>query len=593
LTAYTQQLFTEDDVDDDVVSALLAGKTQVTRRVEIYESDGVTPHKAGKNPRLVSGSVAVNQSSTARRTLDCVLDNSDGLLDHNPHGGFWYDKIIKVFRGVRYVNLKFKPKIGTLGFSWGTNNRTVSKYLARLGIVDYEVVQLDVTQSIPGDVDILVAWSNTANFSATIAQILLASYQQGFNILTVNNYATSATVPLIGTTQVRANSTVWNVTPRTDRDIPFTDRLPKAFTATGVNGETEPTSVSTGSVYAATATDGATTIYPVIFQRGAHGARWVHYHPTMTDNITPQSSYSRMMMLLGGIVDWLYSYGDERIWETQVGEFMLNNISQPRFPAQITISGVDYSKKLDLDKLSSPIAWEAGTDIDTIIKGLIIGAGVTKYRINTNRNDTAIKHSYDRDTPITDILEDLRKAYDFEWYFDRYGYFVAREPLDPTTSPISLELEGGIGGNLVDFDRQSDDSELRNKITVVGEDSKGNQAFVYTAENADPNNPASTKRIGIRSMTIVSKTITSTAGCKAHAQRELKRRGLEAYSVSFSAISFPWLEGGEIIHSKKLALDGYADRYLMTDFTVPLDLAPMDGNGKRLVIIVDQNDTGN
>jgi hypothetical protein len=83
--------------------AVLDAFTNVTRRLEVYEYDGTTLWAgAGLGSRIVEGSVSVDATRDERRTLDCVLDNTDGALRHDPYNGLWYDKVIKIWRGVKY-----------------------------------------------------------------------------------------------------------------------------------------------------------------------------------------------------------------------------------------------------------------------------------------------------------------------------------------------------------------------------------------------------------------------------------------------------------------------------------------------------------
>lgn len=90
---------------DEAIIALEAGLTRVVRRVEIYESDAITPWVPDNQPvypRLVDGNVTLDFNRNERRMLDLVLDNADGKLTSVDGEGFWYDKILKVYRGVRY-----------------------------------------------------------------------------------------------------------------------------------------------------------------------------------------------------------------------------------------------------------------------------------------------------------------------------------------------------------------------------------------------------------------------------------------------------------------------------------------------------------
>src|SRR3546814_8432582 len=102
-------------VSNDVVSAILSGQTAITRRVEIFESDGDTIWSDSQDtPRVIGGEVSVDGERDERRSLNNLqFDNSDGVLDHDPEG-FWYDKIIKAHRGIIYPNTKRSPAIAVM-----------------------------------------------------------------------------------------------------------------------------------------------------------------------------------------------------------------------------------------------------------------------------------------------------------------------------------------------------------------------------------------------------------------------------------------------------------------------------------------------
>lgn len=93
-------------------AAIASGISIITRRVEIYESDGLTPWGDGKS-RLVDGAISLDYSRDERRTLDLSLYNGDGALEPNDYRGFWYDKIIKTYRGVRYPIVPTAPHYST------------------------------------------------------------------------------------------------------------------------------------------------------------------------------------------------------------------------------------------------------------------------------------------------------------------------------------------------------------------------------------------------------------------------------------------------------------------------------------------------
>lgn len=82
----------------DPWSSFFGSTGQVYRRVDIYESDGTTPFAL--DVPVVEGSVTFDASRDERRSFDLTIDNESGLFTSDPNG-FWYDKVIKIFRGVR------------------------------------------------------------------------------------------------------------------------------------------------------------------------------------------------------------------------------------------------------------------------------------------------------------------------------------------------------------------------------------------------------------------------------------------------------------------------------------------------------------
>ncbi len=89
----------------EVITQLTSGLVRIQRRIEIYESDQETPFAIDNwDARLVEGSVSVDRDRSERRSLDCLLDNTDGALKNDPYEGFWYDKILKAYWGIKYYS---------------------------------------------------------------------------------------------------------------------------------------------------------------------------------------------------------------------------------------------------------------------------------------------------------------------------------------------------------------------------------------------------------------------------------------------------------------------------------------------------------
>lgn len=104
-TPETPALASQAIPSDEVIDALLAGIVLVRRRAEIYESDGTTPFDIEAwDGRLTGGEVTVDAFRDERRMCDLTFTNWDNALKLDPYNGFYYDKIIKVFWGIRYYS---------------------------------------------------------------------------------------------------------------------------------------------------------------------------------------------------------------------------------------------------------------------------------------------------------------------------------------------------------------------------------------------------------------------------------------------------------------------------------------------------------
>lgn len=89
-------------ITDEVIAAYNSSRKVVTRRIAFFESDGITPWRERETSRqAIEGTVSVDGSRDERRTISIKILNLNGVFDNKPDG-FWYDKIIKAYRGMRY-----------------------------------------------------------------------------------------------------------------------------------------------------------------------------------------------------------------------------------------------------------------------------------------------------------------------------------------------------------------------------------------------------------------------------------------------------------------------------------------------------------
>lgn len=373
---------------DEVIDALLAGIVLVRRRAEIYEPDGITPFDIDMwDARLTDGEVTVDAFRDEKRMCDLVLNNFDGALKLDPYNGFYYDKVIKVFWGIRY-------------------------------------------------------------------------------------YA-------------------------------------------------------------------------------------------------------------GGIL---------REWETQIGEFMIDSISEDYFPDAIKITGRDYSKKCIVSKLQNSVQFPQYTAIETIIRALASNAGVTKFALPFTGQGYARDAAFERGLERWKVIKELADSIGYEVYFTGDGYLTMRPYGDPIMSPLRwIFRPGKLDGTLVKYTRSTNDSRIKNHIVVVGAAITDLNGFTQTIQaeaiNNDPNSPTRVDRIGDRVDFYESDFITDTLQAQTIATQRLRVSALEEYQVDFDSVIIPWLDGGDIvdIHDDE-AGDYVPRRFLLTNFTFPLQLQAMSATARRVTM---------
>ncbi len=375
---------------DEVVDALLAGIVRVVRRVEIYESDGTTQWDDPYwNLRLVDGDITVDGFRDERRMIDLTLDNSDGALKLDPYDGFWYDKILKAFWGIRYFD----------------------------------------------------------------------------------------------------------------------------------------------------------------------------------------------------------SDGMEQIWETQIGEFMIDSLTEEYFPDIVKVTGRDYTKKCLLSKLKNSVQFPQYTSIETIIAALAANAGVTKIALPYTGQGYARDTVFERGTERWKVIKELADSIGYQVYFTGSGYLTMRPYGDPVMTPVSwIFRPGELDGTLVKYERSTNDSRIKNHVIVTGTSITTVEGITETifaeAINNDTGSPTRVDRLGDRVDFYESEYITSTGQAQAIADTRLRISSLEEYVINFSSVIIPWLDGGDIVDIvDDTATEYVPKRFLLASFNFPLGLAPMTGVARRVTIV--------
>lgn len=270
---------------------------------------------------------------------------------------------------------------------------------------------------------------------------------------------------------------------------------------------------------------------------------------------------------------------------TCLGEFMIDRLERSNFPDTVKITGRDFVKKLQLDKLTATTAYASGIAPEAHIRTIATNGGISKFNLSPTGKLTGTAYTFERNTERWKVIQDLATAYGQEIYFDNFGYLTMRPFVDPVTAPVSHTFLTGSAGNLVNFTKAAADGRLRNHVIVYG-DSTTNPLVYASAENTAVSSPTRIAKIGRRTHAYASKFIQNNTDAGVLASKMLKVMALEQYDIGIGAITAPWLEAGDAVEF--LDPNAAADqptRYMLASITIPLGLAPMSVTAKRVHLV--------
>lgn len=567
----------------EVVDAINDGRITSLRRTEFYQADGSTlwlPTEDEPISRLTGGSVNVDSSRDERRAGDFLFDNSDGALRPNSEDGLWYDKVIKAYRGVRYAVANKPPRIAIIHENAAGNAVALRTILYSLGFTDVDIKLSAATSEELTAYEIII--SHGASGAAAKTGLLNTLYQTGKKIMTTGNESTPTDVPLIATVASTAVS-AWGI-DHMAYDTPVNDGW--SAESQGSESGRIVTAVTASATAVAKYLDGATTHYTGIIEEHASGGRWFHY--------APHTFGTQAKILLDNALNWLWNYQPFKEWITQIGEFVIDNLSEDHFPHIAKVTCRDYTKRCLTSKLERITSFSAGTPIRDLILAVGANAGVSKFDLPQTDATLSERLDFDRGTERWRVMKGAADSANLELYFDPQGYLTMREYLDPAYSPVSQTFFTGAGGNLISWSRSVNDSRLYNHIVITGETSEENALpFFGEAINNEPNSPTNVDRIGDRPYFYTSSFFTSNEQCQDLARSWLKLKSLESYEISWGTLVYPWLEAGSIVEFLDPArLDNEPTRFLLDTLNISMELAPMGSTGKRVTFVEDSTLVG-
>lgn len=303
--------------------------------------------------------------------------------------------------------------------------------------------------------------------------------------------------------------------------------------------------------------------------------------------LRPQFQDGQFRNFLLTALNWLNPVTPIDLWETQVGEFMIDRLSEPHRPREIKITGRDYTKKLLMSKFTGATQFAAGQPLEQLVASIAGAGGVSKRLLPATAVVVGREFFFERGVSRWEAIKEICTAYNYEVFFDATGYLTIRPFRDPTTSPPILWLQTGKEGQVASYEKSTSDSRIFNRILVIGENSDSGTPTVWAqAVNDDLNSPTNIYTLGDRYMEISSAFVETNDQAAELAQNYLAINALEEFELSFETLMMPWLEVGDILGWIDPRADANdPDTFLLSSISIPLDLGPMSGSARRVTII--------
>lgn len=572
---------------------ILGPETAVTRRCDILNNDGSL---FASSAAITDGSVSVDMSRDERRTMDLTLSNTDGKFDNYP-GGFWYDKVVRLFRGVSYADTteSYYNAPGTsTGFAYSLDKTPFDV----VGDIDV-AIEVTPTSWTPASEQTLVGKWNTASQRSWMLTILATGAIQFY-------WSTAGTAALTATSTVSTglppNTRHWvRATLKVNngasgRTVSFYQSVDgrawvplgtPVTTATVTSIFNSTANIEVGSNTAGTANFFNGRIHKVVLKNGISGPIIANPNFTNLKNATVSFTDDYLnSWLVSGTGSIMGGQPITTVWESQLGEFLIDTIETQNFPHTTHVTGRDYTKVLMENKFATAITFPANQTPETVIKTLAQNAGITRFNIQPTGYTLGKEFNFEAGSSRWDAIKDIAGAFNCEAFFDVFGFLVLRTYRDPVTSPESYTFNTGPFGVLASFKKSSNNSRIFNKVVVIGQAS--GQTPVYAqATNTEPTSPTSIANLRYTKTYVYKSTfITTVLQAQDVANSLIKIMALETFNLNFTSIVLSWLDVAEVIRFVDPDPNpGDPDRFLLHDFTIPLKLGAMTANANRVTVV--------
>jgi hypothetical protein len=269
----------------------------------------------------------------------------------------------------------------------------------------------------------------------------------------------------------------------------------------------------------------------------------------------------------------------------QLGEFVIDRISEPHFPREVTVTGRDYTKVMKLAKFARATAFTAGMPLEQVIGVIATNAGITKQNLPATGKILQRDFFFEAGLSRWEAAKQITDAYGYEMFFDQAGVIVIRPFVDPTTAPVQFTFFTGDGANLASYELSTNDTRVFNHVVVKGQASDSVPVYA-SVENNEVSSPTRIGRLGRRTYVYESKFVNTQTQADELGASLLSLMALESFELSMQALVAPWLEAGVAVQFIDPDPAPYAPvRFLLTDFSIPLALGTMEASARRVTIV--------
>lgn len=575
---------------DVIIEEIHAGVTRVSARADIYESDGTTLWFT--NAPLIGGKVSISGTRDERRTASMTFENVNGVFSSDPDG-FWYDKIIKLYRGVQTA-----VTLETSGLLLEDSNSLVTE--------SGDQILLEGSGSIVNGTDWEIQLGEF--FIDTIdashfPHVVEVAARDRTKVLLKDKFAVSTSFPVNHPIEEIIRTIALNGNVPSDKiNLPLTGKSTGRVFLFDHGTERWKAMRDIAQAYNYDlffAADGTLTMEPFKdpsnpavspaeyrFETGPGTNRIANpgFETPLTGNATRAAGWKYGYQTTGAptyALEKVRPYSEDNSLAITIpagSSAVVPSNSVPvvagevwqisyavRANAPITGSGIVYLRPDFSTVENVPLGDPSivyGAFLDTFPE-----AGVTDWQVVSALVTVPAGKTFMQLAVVA-----LDQGSTYTAYFDEVQA-VKVSPLDSTQ------------GNLAGFSKQTAEARLYNHIVVTGQASD-QLPVVAQAENTNAASPTRIARIGRRTYFYTSSFIATQTQAQDVANRFLKIHALEQFEVNVEAIAVPYLDANIIVEfMDPMPTSAAPIRFLLSEVEIPLGLEPMRGVAKRVTIV--------